>query len=183
MATSYENPVERADRLADEAENHANVLGVLLNEAQQQLRVLVEAMGDAMAADIDAGAYAQRQALGVPEKTPVPVDERDRVRLAVEGVIGGPRRPQLRLVHSSSRQPEATGPKLPTGLTGRQQDVWLQVAAGRATAAEVAESLGLPEHRVRRSLRELVGGGHLRGTGAGRFELASTRLVSVGSAS
>ncbi|MBO0827758.1 MAG: hypothetical protein J2P24_08250 [Streptosporangiales bacterium] len=64
---------------------------------------------------------------------------------------------------------------LPAGLTGRQQDVWTEVAAGRGSAVEIGEALDLAKTRVYDVLKELVDAGHVRAVdGArGRYEVTT----------
>lgn len=68
----------------------------------------------------------------------------------------------LRLMRSPQDQPTNPRLTLPAGLTGRQQDVFLEVAAGRSTPYEIARTLRLRPAHVHETLDELAAAGLLR---------------------
>lgn len=107
---------------------------------------------------------------GTP-KTHVKAQEPVKAAPTPAAQVGGwnPEYPTLHAV------PSPAAPSMPAGLTGRQQDVWTEVAAGRGTVTEICDGLDLAKTRVYEILTDLRDAGHVRPVdGArGRYEVTT----------
>lgn len=117
----------------------------------ERARLLADLNGEELPAD-DIGEAAEEPQRGITVPAGPPV---------LSGALPKPK-PQQGLA------------SVPDALTDRQASVWAEVAAGRATVAEIRDDLECSDSTVYEALKALRTAGHVQKASHGRYELPSS---------